>query len=211
LTICSAEEFDMDMSDYDPTDRDKIPIVVAACNVVYNADMGAELNGNYFEVDILESDDCMIIVGLHDPDDPSNHFNTGVPDDPTVEQGVPGATNSSYAYLLWDGNKVTGGLPAGDSWTSLSVGDTLGCGFNMTNKSIFFTRNGSMLGTAFEDVTTKSLSPVIALLTERSKQKVKVNFGQIQPFKYIGPEVILRLGVRSTVLKAYFKSIKKSF
>jgi len=195
-TTCTADVFDM------PDDDPIIPVIpmsVVICDVVYNIDTGAERNGNYFEVDILESDDCLILVGLLDPDDPANRSDNG-----PHNYGVPGNSNTSYAFLSWDGNKVTEGSPVGDSWTSLSVGDTLGCGFNMANRSIFFTRNGILLGTAFEDITTKSLSPVFALSTERSKQKIKINFGQTQPFKYTGLEVVLHPGARLTVCNIYF-------
>jgi hypothetical protein len=188
FTTCEAERFDM--STFDPSNC--VPLSTVYCDVVYSVEAGADKTGNYFELDILDSGDRNIAVGLHDPNDPSNCV------DLTNGSGFPGSSPSSYAFDLCGGRKVHNKQDyVIESLTSFSMGDTVGCGFNMENRSIFVTRNGKLLETAFENVSAKFLSPILMLSSERSMQKIKINFGQTQPFKYSGPEVVLHPGVGS--------------
>lgn len=192
FTTCATELFDMSSFDPENLTADTIPLALVYCDVVYRIEEGADKTGNYFELEILESDDRRIAVGLQDPNDPANFF------DPTKldGSGLPGSSPSSYAFELAEGRKMHRKEHSDESLTSFSVGDTVGCGFNMKNRSIFVTRNGLLLGTVFENVGAKFLSPILLLSCDESKHKLKINFGRTYPFKYSGPEVVLHPAIR---------------
>lgn len=54
--------------------------------------------------------------------------------------------------------------------------DVIGCGVDMKNRVIFFTKNGAALGIASTNLPDKTWFPTIGLCS--SNEKVKVNFGQ---------------------------------
>ena len=66
--------------------------------------------------------------------------------------------------------------------------DVIGCGFDFTRRSIFYTLNGELLGTAFTDVEEDVLLPIIGFHGNAVNQSVSINFG-VEPFMYEGPEV----------------------
>ena len=66
----------------------------------------------------------------------------------------------------------------------------IGCGFDFTRRSIFYTLNGDLLGTGFTDVEEDILHPIIGFHGNSVNQKVSINFG-VEPFKYEGPEVMV--------------------
>lgn len=63
-------------------------------------------------------------------------------------------------------------------WPTWAVGDVIGCGYIPEKQTIFFTRNGSWLGNAFESVNDRYLAPVIGFAKYSPNYKVQLNFGE---------------------------------
>eukprot|EP01027_Heterolobosea_sp_BB2_P013480 GEZU01019447.1.p1 GENE.GEZU01019447.1~~GEZU01019447.1.p1 ORF type:complete len:359 (-),score=58.05 GEZU01019447.1:136-1212(-) len=121
----------------------------------------------YFEITISSVGyEGVVAIGLAEKSYPSNK--------------QPGWKNLSYAYHGDDGRKFhnrASGLPYGPKF---STGDTVGCGLIFSKREIFFTKNGVILGKAFDNVPTNvDLYPIIGL----DKAKAAVNFGA-EPFKF---------------------------
>ena len=55
-----------------------------------------------------------------------------------------------------------------------TMGDVIGCCFNLAEKEIFFTKNGEKLDIAFKDVPSTALFPTVGMLGG----KVEANFGE---------------------------------
>mmetsp|Transcript_29513 Transcript_29513/g.82444 ORF Transcript_29513/g.82444 Transcript_29513/m.82444 type:complete len:1441 (+) Transcript_29513:70-4392(+) len=123
----------------------------------------------YFEVLVLSrkgSDGC-VGVGLCAGDYPRDQ--------------QPGWQPNAFGYHSDDGNKYEGGKNEAFGPT-FGCHDVVGCGIDMVTNSIFFTKNGFLLGTAFplpENVT--ELFPCVAL--SGGEQHAYANFGQ-QPFLF---------------------------
>ncbi|KAJ1358916.1 hypothetical protein KIN20_017484 [Parelaphostrongylus tenuis] len=101
---------------------------------------------------------------------------------------LPGWDRYSYGYHGDDGNFFSfsgNGVAYGPKFTS---GDVIGCGINLVNKTIFFTKNGVHLGIASRDLEhIDDLYPTVGLQT--SGEVVDANFGQ-RPFRFdIRPEM----------------------
>ena len=86
-------------------------------------------------------------------------------------------------FLGYCGND--GSITAGSQYKSYSKSfgrdDVIGCGVNYVNGTIFFTKNGVCLGTAFTDFHDVTLVPYIAL---RSGNSVRTNFGLYEEFVF---------------------------
>ncbi|KAE9420732.1 hypothetical protein Angca_008070 [Angiostrongylus cantonensis] len=101
---------------------------------------------------------------------------------------LPGWDRYSYGYHGDDGNFFSfsgNGVSYGPKFTS---GDVIGCGINLVNKTIFFTKNGVHLGVASRDLEhIDDLYPTVGLQT--TGEVVDANFGQ-RPFRFdIRPEM----------------------
>ncbi|CAM9591597.1 unnamed protein product, partial [Scytosiphon promiscuus] len=133
-------------------------------------------SGNYFEVTVMNPGEKTTIgIGLADPDE----F-------PATKQ-MPGWVDHSYGYHGDDGRKF--GRGETDSiWPTWVDGDVIGCGFDATRGSIWYTRNGELLGDGFVSVYESNLVPVVGF--HSNGESVRVNFG-LSPFSYEGPEVII--------------------
>ncbi|ORX48566.1 SPRY-domain-containing protein [Hesseltinella vesiculosa] len=59
---------------------------------------------------------------------------------------------------------------------TFGVGDVVGCGLDFRNNSIFFTRNGVHLGTAFCNLRSRSFYPMVGFKTPGDR--IHTNFGQ---------------------------------
>lgn len=95
---------------------------------------------------------------------------------------LPGWEKSSYGYHADDGcvfNSSGTGQQFGPVFTT---GDVIGCGFNLVDRSIFFTKNGIKLGNAVTDVPANlKLYPSVGLQTPG--EIVEANFGD-SPFVF---------------------------
>jgi len=91
---------------------------------------------------------------------------------------LPGWDSNSFGYHGDDGNVFTDS-GAGDKYgPTFTSGDVIGCCLNLTDRTIFFTKNGENLGIAFDPskVPTRPLFPTVGLQTPG--EIVEVNFGQ---------------------------------
>ncbi|KAI1317453.1 hypothetical protein EDD11_008390 [Mortierella claussenii] len=88
---------------------------------------------------------------------------------------LPGWEPHSWGYHGDDGNSFGGcgnGRPYGPVFTT---GDTIGCGINFRDMSMFYTKNGAYLGVAFRDLKGP-LYPTVGMRTPG--EIVEANFGQ---------------------------------
>lgn len=123
----------------------------------------------YFEVLVLSNEtDCCMGVGLCEKNVELNR--------------LPGWDKCSYGYHGDDGNffcSSGSGTPYGPTFSS---NDIVGCGINLVTKSIFYTKNGTNLGTAIRDIpNVVDLYPMIGL--QKHGEIMETNFG-LRPFKY---------------------------
>jgi hypothetical protein len=148
----------------------------------YDFDLDPATNyGNYFEVEVIELGSRDIGIGLAD----MSHF--------PLSTQMPGWDDHSYGYHGDDGRKF-GKNKVASVWPTFEEGDIIGCGFvkeSETSSSIFYTRNGELLGTAFTSVPERKLKPVVGF-TNRSAsvQQVRINFGLL-PFRYSGENLVM--------------------
>ncbi|KAF9982037.1 hypothetical protein BGZ75_006592 [Mortierella antarctica] len=103
------------------------------------------------------------------------YIGIGVCNSSVVLERLPGWEPQSWGYHGDDGNIFGGcgnGRPFGPIFTT---GDTIGCGINFRDMSLFYTKNGQFLGVAFRDLKG-SLYPTVGMRT--AGEIVEANFGQ---------------------------------
>ena len=175
--------------------------------VEYNtADLTA--TGNYFEVEILTPGTKDIGIGLI--------LKTLLPNQTafSLTNNLPGCS-VSYGYHGDDGNTCGPGRKE-VSWPKWDTGDVIGCGLDTKSGEniIFYTRNGKLLGIAFQGVPSGGkrryilprdlayahshcvcplflplvlLCPVVGFQKDSNglRKQVQINFGA-KPFRYKG-------------------------
>lgn len=96
---------------------------------------------------------------------------------------LPGWDNESFGYHGDDGAIFHGqGRQLSEFGPRYGCNDTIGCGLNHLDSTIFFTLNGKMLGTAFEDIPRDvDLYPTVGI---DSNCSVHFNFGKDRPFQF---------------------------
>ncbi|CCF60340.1 hypothetical protein KAFR_0J02760 [Kazachstania africana CBS 2517] len=85
-----------------------------------------------------------------------------------------------FGYLGFDGS-VSAGRQYNTYNEPYGRDDIIGCGINFIDGSIFFTKNGVFLGTAFNDLHDTPVVPAIAL---RPGNSVRTNFGLYEEFVF---------------------------
>lgn len=158
---------------------DSLCVTAAHATISYHMREKSEMNeaiGNYFEVEILEAGPKDIGIGLAD----LKYF--------SLEKSMPGWVDHSYGYHGDDGKKFGDHCTPG-IWPLFNNGDIIGCG--VTKDSIFYTRNGKLLGIAFAMVPDERLTPVFGFTDRHSAvQSIRVNFG-VRPFCYKDAGIIV--------------------
>ncbi|KAJ3434217.1 ran-binding protein m [Anaeramoeba flamelloides] len=144
--------------------------------------VGKPLPIYYFEITILESGDTgAIALGFHPSNGKLNR--------------MPGHGNNSYGYHGDDGYKYgpdcIEGEPFGEPFIT---DDTIGCGWNIDKNIIFFTKNGNIIGNAFDGVDPDTLlSPIIG--SNSVGARIRINFGKedfkFQKFNFLVPPIKL--------------------
>lgn len=148
---------------------------------VSNHPVPAGVGRYYFEVEI---------VSASVPDEQKNSdmaYAVGLTSLPAkLEKHFPGHHNLGARTWAWHGddgflfeNTNTPRLYGGGPY---AVGSVIGCGVDFVEKTIFYTKNGEKLPTAFEGVGER-LFPVVGVL---GKVALKANFGtdQKKPFRW---------------------------
>ncbi|KAH3757687.1 Ran-binding protein 9 [Pelomyxa schiedti] len=124
----------------------------------------------YFEVLINSMPHCTVGIGYGSTHAPNTYYH-------------PGWYSDSYGYHGDDG-RTFHEQSWGRRWGPVfGYGHIVGCGLDLREHKIFYTRNGYFLGFAFDvEVPVETLLPYIALYT--SEDSVTVNLGYTKRFAY---------------------------
>ncbi|KAF9478718.1 SPRY-domain-containing protein [Pholiota conissans] len=123
----------------------------------------------YFEVEILGKDQKV-------------HISIGFTGKSVKLSRLPGWEPNSWGYYGDDGSSLCTDKSGSLFGPSYGVGDTIGCGIDFTTYKVFYTKNGTLIGSAFDNVgKSLDLYPTVGL--QHSGEAIRANFGQ-DPFKY---------------------------
>jgi hypothetical protein len=128
---------------------------------------------------LLSSSDASFAIGL-------------APSDATL-YGLPGWYNGSYGFHSADGNKYRSSKEGrGERYgRKFAETDVIGCGWNRLTGTVFFTKNGTNLGTAFKNINAATpMVPIVGIISSSSRS-VSVNFGQM-PFLFDTSNMVRR-------------------
>ncbi|KAL0084816.1 hypothetical protein F4703DRAFT_1929086 [Phycomyces blakesleeanus] len=90
---------------------------------------------------------------------------------------LPGWDPYSWGYHGDDGHSFAGSGTGKVFGPFFTTGDVIGCGVNFADQSVFYTKNGAMIGTAFHSLRlTLDIYPCVGLRTKG--EIVTVNFGE---------------------------------
>jgi hypothetical protein len=88
---------------------------------------------------------------------------------------LPGWEKDSYGYHGDDGHAFSCSGVGKTYGPTFTTGNIIGCGINFLDQTVFYTKDGNMVGTAFTDVRNH-LYPTVGLRTQG--EVVEANFGQ---------------------------------
>lgn len=91
-----------------------------------------------------------------------------------------GIDDTFFGYHGFDG-KAFSVLESEPFAKPFGINDVIGCGINYINGTIFFTKNGNLLGTAFSEFHDINLIPAIAL---KAGNSIQTNFGLFEEFTF---------------------------
>ncbi|EGC28483.1 hypothetical protein DICPUDRAFT_93323, partial [Dictyostelium purpureum] len=125
---------------------------------------------SYFELfitnDNRENINCKICIGLTSQEHPNDIY--------------PGCFEGSYGYM-GDGKFYFGVNEIKDYGPTFTSGDVIGCGYDSSSKSLYFTKNGEYLGIAYKKLNIHGLFPTVGL--ESAGESIVINsFPQFQNF-----------------------------
>ena len=134
----------------------------------------------YFEVDIEQTGaGCAVVVGLCDR---SHCSSKDVGSEPWYVFSVPCCrSHSSFGYSGASGHVHSSGVRANATYASFCHGDTVGCGVDYSDSTVFFTRNGSLIG-RFEKLPHGPIPMYPAVSMSSRGDGVKANFAG--PFRF---------------------------
>lgn len=145
--------------------------------ISYSASTVQEV-GNYFEVLIASAGEGDIGIGFANRDEFA------------VTGHMPGWVAHSYAYHGDDGKKYGDGASSGD-WPLFEDGDIIGCGIDFTRRTIFYTRNGELLGDGFSNIIIEEYWPIVGFSNRHHQiNKVRINFGMTR-FSFYTPALVV--------------------
>jgi hypothetical protein len=107
----------------------------------------------------------------------------GFSTNPNFAHKIPGTSEGSWGYHASDGKKYGGSATGKIYGPSYTTGDVIGCCVNFADNSISFTRNGIMLGVAFEGIFETSTNLYCSVGLRTPGEKVSTNFGK-NPFVF---------------------------
>lgn len=91
-----------------------------------------------------------------------------------------GIDDTFFGYNGFDGNAFS--LTESELFANpFGLNDVIGCGVNYINGTIFFTKNGILLGTAFSEFHDIDLVPAVAL---KQGNSIQTNFGLFEDFTF---------------------------
>ncbi|KIK99935.1 hypothetical protein PAXRUDRAFT_130960 [Paxillus rubicundulus Ve08.2h10] len=95
---------------------------------------------------------------------------------------LPGWEKNSWGYHGDNGTICSGDKNGTSFGSTFGVGDIIGCGVDFTQNKVFYTKNGALLGTVFDNVGKDcDIFPAVGLC--HPNESIHANFGQ-DPFKY---------------------------
>ncbi|KIJ21428.1 hypothetical protein PAXINDRAFT_164933 [Paxillus involutus ATCC 200175] len=118
---------------------------------------------------------------------------------------LPGWEKNSWGYHGDNGTICSGDKNGTSFGSTFGVGDIIGCGVDFTQNKVFYTKNGALLGTVFDNVGKDcDIFPAVGLC--HPNESIHANFGQ-DPFKYDIEDHVLQqrnqtwANIQSTPLK----------
>lgn len=95
---------------------------------------------------------------------------------------LPGWEKNSWGYHGDSGTIYSGERNGTTFGTTFGVGDIIGCGIDFCQNRVFYTKNGTLIGTVFDNVGKDGdIYPAVGLC--HTGESIRANFGQ-EPFKY---------------------------
>ena len=150
-----------------------------------NTDNDVSDNDNISDDDISDdanNDDLDISITAHNEND-SNRRDSLKTTNPFVVSNTKqfyGIDDTFFGYHGFDG-KAFSILESEPFAKPFGTNDVIGCGINYINGTIFFTKNGILLGTAFSEFHDINLVPAIAMKPGNS---IQTNFGLFEEFTF---------------------------
>ena len=156
--ICKSQKPDLDTADINALSvRAKHPIPI-------------DLNIYYFEITILNEGGFNI-----------GHIGIGLSSGNSTINAMPGWEKETIGYHGDDGRLYNENSKGKRFGPTFGLTDVIGCGVDFNEKTVFFTKNGELVGIVSKKLANHTWYPTIGI--RAWKAVVKINFGQ-EPFKF---------------------------